>query len=107
MLSPNNADALALSSIIAIVQNERETGLVIAQEAVAMAPDAAGPNLAFFVVLASVLREPAAQDLPILAMSRIKAGGAAYARAANFDNLTMRLVSRLKPATNGRVLSVH
>lgn len=56
ILSPDHADALALSAIIAIVQNERETGLAIAQQAVAIAPGAAGPNLALSYALQAGFR---------------------------------------------------
>ena len=45
-LNPNDSDAFALQSIIAVVQNEKEKALNVAQQAVAAAPNSAAALIA-------------------------------------------------------------
>jgi tetratricopeptide (TPR) repeat protein len=45
-LHPNDSNALALQTIIAVVQNDRDTALQVAQQAVGMAPDSATAQIA-------------------------------------------------------------
>jgi len=56
MIAHVDADAIALKSIIAIVQNEREAGLALAQQAIAAAPTAVGPHLAWSYALQASFR---------------------------------------------------
>ncbi|NIS75045.1 MAG: TonB-dependent receptor [Deltaproteobacteria bacterium] len=46
VLAPENGDAIALRSIVAVVQNEREKGLDLAQKAVETAPNSAAARIA-------------------------------------------------------------
>jgi tetratricopeptide (TPR) repeat protein len=45
-LHPNDSNALALQTIIAVVQNDKDTALQVAQQAVGMAPDSATAQIA-------------------------------------------------------------
>jgi tetratricopeptide (TPR) repeat protein len=45
-LNPNDSNALALQTIIAVVQNDKDTALQVAQQAVGMAPDSATAQIA-------------------------------------------------------------
>ena len=80
--SPDNARALALRAVIAVVTNEQETGLADARRAVAVDPTGSAGNIALSYALQAALDLPAARDALVLTVAAHPDEALAWARLA-------------------------
>jgi len=77
---PGNGIALAQKSVIAVVQNDRETGLAAARSAVAAAPDQAAPYVALSLAQQADFQLEAARDTLLQASQAVPDSPIVWAR---------------------------
>ena len=102
-----DSDAIALKSIIAVVQNERESGLALAQQAIAAAPTAVGPNLAWSYALQAGFRLDEARTALQHAVAAAPNEPLLWARLAELHLMFGNLAEARRAAERAAVLAPH
>lgn len=106
-LAPNDADALALRSIIAVAQNEKDKALDIAQRAVEAAPDSATALIALSYAQQARFSLEDAQASLEKAVNLDPENALAWARLAELWSSFGRLDQALEAAGKAAMLEPH